>query len=104
MSPLLAYLDSVLLVDVVGCIGRDAVRPRGVLPHRPHLAHCNFIILCSLDVEIESCWKQTSPHHPPPTPVVLHHSLHLAVEEAVRQADDEALVGGHDHQQGHWHD
>ena len=40
--------------------------------------------------------QEINPHHPPPTPVVLDDPLHLAVEEAVRQADDEALVGGHD--------
>ena len=49
---IIAYLDSVFLIDVVGCIGGDAVRPRVVLPHRPHLAHRNVIFLCSLDVEI----------------------------------------------------
>ena len=30
-------------------------------------------------------------NHPPPSPLTLYCSLHLAVEEAVGEADDEAL-------------
>ena len=36
------------------------------------------------------------PHHPPPPPPAPHHPLHLAVEEAVGEGDDEALGGEDD--------
>ena len=41
--------------------------------------------------------KNDRKNHPPPSPLTLYCSLHLAVEEAVGQADDEAL-GRCDHQ------
>ena len=64
--PLISYLDAALLVDVVSSVCGDAV--------------------CSSCVVLPNC-----PHHPPTAPVAPHHPLHLAVEEAVGEADDEAL-------------
>ena len=61
-----SYLDTTLLVNVVSCIGGETV--------------------CSCCVVLPN-----RPDHPPPAPVAPHHPLHLAVEEAVGEADHEAL-------------
>ena len=62
----ITYLDTALLIDVVSSIGWETV--------------------CSCCVVLPNC-----PNHPPSAPVVPHHPLHFAVEEAVGEADDEAL-------------
>ena len=62
-----SYLHATLLVDIVSCIGGETV------------CSCCAVVLAN------------RPDHPPPAPVASHHPLHLAVEEAVGEADYKTL-------------
>ena len=48
--------------------------------------------VCCQAVRLRALVLPHRPHHPPPPPVTPHRPLHLAVEEAVGEGDDKALM------------